>query len=252
MVAAAQYTVARREAEERDFLAAHPDFDPAGTFPSMRRREYGRLDATGHVYLDYTGGGLHATSQVDAHAQLLREHVLGNPHSAQPDLTGVDRAGGAHPADGPRLLQRPGGRIPLHLHRQRQRRAQAGRRVLSVRTRRHVCPHLRQPQLGERDPRVRRRAGERTSSTCPCARRTFASTTTPCAECCSRLTRHGRTCWRSPRSPTSPVCNIRSTSWPRRRPADGTSWSTRRRSPRPTASTWRRFGPTSPASRSTR
>jgi molybdenum cofactor sulfurtransferase len=71
-------------AAERDFLAAFPDFDPAGTFPALRRREYDRLDDDGHVYLDYTGGGLHTAGQVDAHARLLRTHVLGNPHSDSP------------------------------------------------------------------------------------------------------------------------------------------------------------------------
>jgi molybdenum cofactor sulfurtransferase len=84
IVAREPYTLAGLEAAEQDFLAACPGFDPGGTFPTLRRREYGRLDATGHIYLDYTGGGLHAASQVDAHAQLLREHVLGNPHSDNP------------------------------------------------------------------------------------------------------------------------------------------------------------------------
>ena len=36
------------------------------------------------MYLDYTGGGLHAASQIDAHAELLRTQVLGNPHSGNP------------------------------------------------------------------------------------------------------------------------------------------------------------------------
>ncbi|MFT3851270.1 MAG: aminotransferase class V-fold PLP-dependent enzyme [Ilumatobacteraceae bacterium] len=36
------------------------------------------------MYLDYTGGGLHAASQIDAHAELLRTTVLGNPHSNNP------------------------------------------------------------------------------------------------------------------------------------------------------------------------
>src|SRR6478735_12201800 len=78
------YSLAGLDAAEHDFLAAYPGFDPAGTFPTLRRREYGRLDDTGHVYLDYTGAGLYAASQVDAHAQLLRDHVLGNPHSDNP------------------------------------------------------------------------------------------------------------------------------------------------------------------------
>ena len=51
---------------ELAFAARFPEFDPDGSFSALRRREYGRLDANDQVYLDYTGGGLHATSQVDA------------------------------------------------------------------------------------------------------------------------------------------------------------------------------------------
>jgi selenocysteine lyase/cysteine desulfurase len=69
---------------EADFIARFPGFDPDGTFAALRRTEYGRLDATGQVYLDYTGGGLHAASQIDAHAELMRSRVLGNPHSNNP------------------------------------------------------------------------------------------------------------------------------------------------------------------------
>jgi molybdenum cofactor sulfurtransferase len=72
------------EAAERDFRARFPRFDCDGALAELRRTEYGRLDAAGHVYLDYTGGGLYAQSQVDAHAELLRMVVLGNPHSANP------------------------------------------------------------------------------------------------------------------------------------------------------------------------
>jgi selenocysteine lyase/cysteine desulfurase len=42
------------------------------------------LDAGGHVYLDYTGGGLYGESQIRAHADLLMTQVLGNPHSQNP------------------------------------------------------------------------------------------------------------------------------------------------------------------------
>jgi selenocysteine lyase/cysteine desulfurase len=69
---------------ERAFTARFPEFDPDGVFAAMRRREYGRLDATGQVYLDYTGGGLHAASQIAVHAELLHGAVLGNPHSNNP------------------------------------------------------------------------------------------------------------------------------------------------------------------------
>lgn len=67
-----------------DFVAHHPDFDPDGSLARLRAEEYARLDATDQVYLDYTGGGMHAASQIDAHAELLRSRVLGNPHSANP------------------------------------------------------------------------------------------------------------------------------------------------------------------------
>jgi selenocysteine lyase/cysteine desulfurase len=50
----------------------------------LRRTEFGRLDAGGHVYLDYTGAGLYAESQLDAHMELLRGSVFGNPHSLNP------------------------------------------------------------------------------------------------------------------------------------------------------------------------
>src|SRR5690349_13430358 len=69
---------------ERAFAARFPEFDPDGRFAALRRQEYGRLDADHQVYLDYTGGGLHADSQIDAHVELLRTAVLGNPHSNNP------------------------------------------------------------------------------------------------------------------------------------------------------------------------
>lgn len=53
-------------------------------FTRLRATEFSRLDAGGHVYLDYTGSGLYPESLVDAHAALLRSEVLGNPHSKNP------------------------------------------------------------------------------------------------------------------------------------------------------------------------
>src|SRR5262245_49557000 len=73
-----------REAAEGDFRSRDPRSDRGGTLARLRRLEYGRLDATGHVYLDYTGGSLYAQSQVEAHAELLRSSVFGNPHSGSP------------------------------------------------------------------------------------------------------------------------------------------------------------------------
>ena len=51
---------------------------------SLRAREYGRLDALGETYLDYTGGGLYAESQLHAHRELLAGGLFGNPHSSSP------------------------------------------------------------------------------------------------------------------------------------------------------------------------
>ncbi len=51
---------------------------------ALRATEYARLDAQKHVYLDYTGGGLYAESQLRAHMDVLRAHVFGNPHSSNP------------------------------------------------------------------------------------------------------------------------------------------------------------------------
>ncbi len=58
----------------------------AGEHPldALRRREYARLDEAGHVYMDYTGGGLYAASQLREHMRLLETGVFGNPHSVNP------------------------------------------------------------------------------------------------------------------------------------------------------------------------
>lgn len=53
-------------------------------FDNLRAREFARLDAQGHVYLDYTGGGLYGESQIREHADLLTGNVFGNPHSQNP------------------------------------------------------------------------------------------------------------------------------------------------------------------------
>jgi molybdenum cofactor sulfurtransferase len=50
----------------------------------LRQREFSRLNTGEHVYLDYTGGGLYAESQIRAHMDMLNEAVLGNPHSENP------------------------------------------------------------------------------------------------------------------------------------------------------------------------
>jgi selenocysteine lyase/cysteine desulfurase len=57
-------------------------------FAALRRKEYSRLDAGGHAYLDYTGSALYADRQILEHTLQLRSAVFGNPHSENgPSLT---------------------------------------------------------------------------------------------------------------------------------------------------------------------
>jgi len=53
-------------------------------FRELRTREFARLDAAGQVYVDFTGGGLYAASQVTRHGELLGSGIFGNPHSLSP------------------------------------------------------------------------------------------------------------------------------------------------------------------------
>ncbi len=66
------------------FLSRHPAYAETASLDALRAREYARLDAGGHVYLDYTGSGLYADSQVREHAAALAANVYGNPHSVSP------------------------------------------------------------------------------------------------------------------------------------------------------------------------
>src|SRR5512146_1576763 len=67
-----------------EFLKAYPSYRDTEIIDELRRTQYARLDAGEHVYLDYTGGGLYAESQLQKHQQLLSENVFGNPHSTNP------------------------------------------------------------------------------------------------------------------------------------------------------------------------
>ena len=63
----------------RDFAGyASAELDAA------RAADFARLDRSGDVYLDYTGGGVYAESHVREHAELLTSAVFGNPHSTNP------------------------------------------------------------------------------------------------------------------------------------------------------------------------
>jgi selenocysteine lyase/cysteine desulfurase len=68
----------------QEFLGRFPTYAATTQLDALRAAEYGRLDRLGHVYLDYTGGGLYAESQLRDHMQLLADNVFGNPHSNNP------------------------------------------------------------------------------------------------------------------------------------------------------------------------
>ncbi|MCO5207162.1 MAG: aminotransferase class V-fold PLP-dependent enzyme, partial [Anaerolineae bacterium] len=72
------------EQASADFLARYPSYATTSKLDDLRASEYTRLDRDGHVYLDYTGGGIYADSQLNAHFELLRHNTFGNPHSHNP------------------------------------------------------------------------------------------------------------------------------------------------------------------------
>ena len=79
----------RRDYDPNDASAAFADFwktCPAyqkTEFDELRLREYVRLDELDQVYLDYTGSGLYAESQIQQHLDLLINsihlRVMGDP-----------------------------------------------------------------------------------------------------------------------------------------------------------------------------
>jgi selenocysteine lyase/cysteine desulfurase len=66
------------------FRRAYPTYDGTAKLDELRATEYARLDRQHQIYLDYTGGGLYAESQLRKHMEMLSTLVLGNPHSSNP------------------------------------------------------------------------------------------------------------------------------------------------------------------------
>jgi selenocysteine lyase/cysteine desulfurase len=61
-----------------------PAYAATSAIDLLRARDFARLDRLGQVYLDYTGGGLYAETQLRQHLELLSSQVFGNPHSTNP------------------------------------------------------------------------------------------------------------------------------------------------------------------------
>jgi hypothetical protein len=76
---------------EAAFRRAHPRYEESTVLDELRHTEFARLDAAGQVYLDYTGAGLYADSQLREHLELLRQNVFGNPHSLNPTSAAMTR-----------------------------------------------------------------------------------------------------------------------------------------------------------------
>lgn len=81
----------RPDPEFVSFLKSYPSYPTTHLLDDLRATEYARLDAAGHIYLDYTGGGLYAESQLRRHSKLLAENVFGNPHSSNPTSQAATR-----------------------------------------------------------------------------------------------------------------------------------------------------------------
>jgi molybdenum cofactor sulfurtransferase len=78
------YAADRLTAAYEDLVRRYPAFAATAAVDALRATDYARLDRLGHTYLDYTGGGLYAESQLRRHGELLAASVLGNPHSQNP------------------------------------------------------------------------------------------------------------------------------------------------------------------------
>jgi len=76
---------------EELFLKAYPAYQETRALDELRSSQYGGLDRDGQVYLDYTGAGLYADSQVKDHAALLLNNTFGNPHSTNPTSLAMTR-----------------------------------------------------------------------------------------------------------------------------------------------------------------
>jgi molybdenum cofactor sulfurtransferase len=76
-----QFTIEGMDEAFEAFRKSYPSYDSTRKLDELRATEYARLDRQRQVYLDYTGGGLYAESQLRDHLALLSDEVFGNPHS---------------------------------------------------------------------------------------------------------------------------------------------------------------------------
>lgn len=80
-----------QERSFEDFLTHYKDYEETSLLDEVRKSEFSRLDEQQHIYLDYTGGGLYAKSQIDKHYEMLSQGIFGNPHSTNPSSQAADK-----------------------------------------------------------------------------------------------------------------------------------------------------------------
>ncbi len=66
------------------FIKKYPAYTNTAALDLLRKKDYQTLDSEHHIYLDYTGGSLYASSQLTTHQELLSKNIFGNPHSYNP------------------------------------------------------------------------------------------------------------------------------------------------------------------------
>jgi selenocysteine lyase/cysteine desulfurase len=66
------------------FNVEYPAYASTRRLDELRATEYAHLDRDGEVYLDYTGAGVYALSQLRAARERLAARGYGNPHSENP------------------------------------------------------------------------------------------------------------------------------------------------------------------------
>ena len=137
------------------FLKDYPTYRDTSAMDELREKEYSRLDAQGHIYLDFTGASLYAESQPARHLQLLKSNVFGNPHSLNPTSMAMTD-----------LVERARNRVLRYFNASHNEylaiftpNASGALRLVGEAypfdRERQVPPDVRQPQLGQRHPRVR-------------------------------------------------------------------------------------------------
>ncbi|KAJ7099329.1 PLP-dependent transferase [Mycena belliarum] len=65
----------------QEFLSTFPEYRLTWIIDTLRRSDYGRLEATRETYVDYMGGAIYPESLIRVHTEFLNNSVLGNTHS---------------------------------------------------------------------------------------------------------------------------------------------------------------------------